>query len=209
MARTFKRLVTAPAKWSVLAYILLLPSAKACIGTVYFEGWFCLQIELTQWCGPRTFSAAGARGQFRINTWGQHPLNSGWISSQPWIQFPPIFPVPPGAALTGLVVVLPNAGPERQAIVSLVCGGVVTYRVIIEQQSGLPPVPPTGVAASDGTFTDRVRLTWSGSIGATSYEVWRSTNSNSSTSIKIPNPDPTGQVMTISAPATGRSIGIG
>ncbi|HRS14590.1 MAG TPA: hypothetical protein P5259_06350 [Candidatus Bipolaricaulis sp.] len=32
---------------------------------------------------------------------------------------------------------------------------------------------PTGVSATDGTYTDRVRVTWTASPGATSYEVWR------------------------------------
>ena len=32
---------------------------------------------------------------------------------------------------------------------------------------------PTGVSATDGTYTDRVRVTWNPSPGATSYEVWR------------------------------------
>lgn len=32
---------------------------------------------------------------------------------------------------------------------------------------------PTGVSATDGTYTDRVRVTWTASLGATSYQVWR------------------------------------
>ena len=35
------------------------------------------------------------------------------------------------------------------------------------------PPAPTGVAASDGTFVDSVRITWNASPGATSYEVIR------------------------------------
>jgi fibronectin type 3 domain-containing protein len=38
----------------------------------------------------------------------------------------------------------------------------------------IPPVP-TDVAASDGTYTDKVRVIWVASSGATSYEVYRST----------------------------------
>ncbi|MBC7221175.1 hypothetical protein H5T55_06905 [Candidatus Bipolaricaulota bacterium] len=37
---------------------------------------------------------------------------------------------------------------------------------------GVPEVP-TGVSATDGLYTDRVRVTWNASPGATSYEVWR------------------------------------
>jgi hypothetical protein len=36
-----------------------------------------------------------------------------------------------------------------------------------------PPPAPLNVAASDGTYTDRVRVSWSASAGATGYQVWR------------------------------------
>ncbi len=35
------------------------------------------------------------------------------------------------------------------------------------------PAPPGDMSASDGEFTDRVRITWSASPGATSYQVYR------------------------------------
>ena len=35
---------------------------------------------------------------------------------------------------------------------------------------------PTGVSASNGSYTDRVEITWSPSIGATYYEIWRNTS---------------------------------
>lgn len=38
---------------------------------------------------------------------------------------------------------------------------------------------PGGLAASDGTYADKVRLTWNSVSGATSYEVWRGTTTNS------------------------------
>ena len=34
---------------------------------------------------------------------------------------------------------------------------------------------PTGVSASDGTFSDRVRFTWNASVGATGYWIYRNT----------------------------------
>jgi hypothetical protein len=37
------------------------------------------------------------------------------------------------------------------------------------------PSPPTGVSASDGTYKDKIRITWNASSGATSYELYRST----------------------------------
>jgi hypothetical protein len=45
--------------------------------------------------------------------------------------------------------------------------------------------PPTGVSASDGEFTDKVRLTWYSVALATTYEVWRHTTNNSGAAVKI------------------------
>ena len=39
-----------------------------------------------------------------------------------------------------------------------------------------PPPPPANVSASDGTYMDKVEVTWSASPGATSYTVYRSTS---------------------------------
>jgi outer membrane protein assembly factor BamB len=47
----------------------------------------------------------------------------------------------------------------------------------LEIVTGTAPPPPTGVSATDGTYTDRVRVTWNVSSGATSYEVYRATSS--------------------------------
>ncbi len=41
-----------------------------------------------------------------------------------------------------------------------------------------PPSSPTGVSASDGTYTDKVYITWSSVSGATSYNVYRATSSS-------------------------------
>lgn len=40
--------------------------------------------------------------------------------------------------------------------------------------SDITPPAPTGLAASQGTFTDRVRLTWQAAAGATGYHIYRS-----------------------------------
>jgi fibronectin type 3 domain-containing protein len=54
------------------------------------------------------------------------------------------------------------------------------------------PTPPSSIQASDGTYEDRVRVFWSTSWGATSYEVYRAT-SVSGTKTKIGSP--TGTVL--------------
>jgi len=45
--------------------------------------------------------------------------------------------------------------------------------------------PPTGVSASDGTFTDRVAVSWSATTGAVLYTVWRSVDTNSASAANI------------------------
>jgi hypothetical protein len=47
---------------------------------------------------------------------------------------------------------------------------------------------PSNVAATAGTYTDKVTLTWSSVTGATSYEVWRNTVNDSSTATQWGSP---------------------
>ncbi len=69
---------------------------------------------------------------------------------------------------------------------------VVTLTVNAVPSPDLPPSAPTSVSACDGAYTDKVRVTWNVSSGATSYEVWRNTSDNSGTASKISGPDPIG-----------------
>jgi subtilisin-like proprotein convertase family protein len=84
-------------------------------------------------------------------------------------------------------------GPHGATLSSLLSGGVNgTWRLFVAddfpgsdggQISGgwnltfieaAGPPAPGGVSASDGTFTDKVLVTWSAASGATSYEIFRS-----------------------------------
>ncbi|MEJ2737208.1 MAG: hypothetical protein P8189_27215, partial [Anaerolineae bacterium] len=67
------------------------------------------------------------------------------------------------------------------------CSGYSAYDT--GYRSVPPPVAPTNVEASDGTYTDRVRVTWSSSSGATYYQVWRA---GSATGTKTLLSSPTG-----------------
>jgi len=51
-------------------------------------------------------------------------------------------------------------------------------------EGGSAPSAPTGVSASDGNYTDHIRVSWNLASGATGYEVWRNTSNNSGTAIK-------------------------
>ena len=48
--------------------------------------------------------------------------------------------------------------------------------------------PPTGVRASDGVYSNKVRVSWTETSSATGYEVWRYTNNSSGAASKIASP---------------------
>lgn len=48
------------------------------------------------------------------------------------------------------------------------------------------PDVPTGLSASKGSFTDRVRLGWNAAARAAEYEIWRNTVNDNSTATKLP-----------------------
>ena len=72
-------------------------------------------------------------------------------------------------------------------------------------RSGSPPVTvpsaPTGVSATDGTYSDKVRVTWNPVSGAT-YEVWRGTSSSTSSASKLGDASSTTYDNTTAAPGT-------
>jgi hypothetical protein len=47
------------------------------------------------------------------------------------------------------------------------------------------PSAPTGISASDGTYTDHVQVSWNAVSGATAYEVWRNTSNNSGSATNL------------------------
>ncbi len=62
---------------------------------------------------------------------------------------------------------------------------------IRKQEASPAPETPTGLAASQGTYSDKVALTWNAAQYATSYQVWRNTVSDSSSASKIADPTTT------------------
>ena len=61
-------------------------------------------------------------------------------------------------------------------------------------------VGPTSVTATDGTYDGYVRVTWTASQGATSYEIWRGTVNAYSQATKIGSPTATSYNDTSAAP---------
>jgi|GEM_PF-6804254 len=72
---------------------------------------------------------------------------------------------------------LPVAGPHvlRICFDTNASNGFVGNFDWIQFTAVAPPVAPTGVAASDGTFADKIRVAWNASTDATGYDVYRST----------------------------------
>ena len=65
-------------------------------------------------------------------------------------------------------------------------GGTSEFSASDAGYAAIPsPVAPTGVTASDGTYTDRVQVSWLASPGATRYEVWRNTSNSSGSATRI------------------------
>ncbi len=56
-------------------------------------------------------------------------------------------------------------------------GGVGVSDLSVEESGFRNLSPPTAVAASNGSFSDRVELTWVGSIGATGYSIFKDSSS--------------------------------
>ena len=48
-----------------------------------------------------------------------------------------------------------------------------------------PPDAPDGVSASDGSYDNKIRITWNATTGAILYEVWRHSVDNSAVANKI------------------------
>jgi hypothetical protein len=91
---------------------------------------------------------------------------------------------PAGGTTTSKVTFNVTAGTAYRIAIDGFNGGSGNYALHLNFAPAIPTVP-TNVSATDGTYTDRVRITWAASNGATSYEVWRATKNSSSSAVKI------------------------
>jgi hypothetical protein len=57
--------------------------------------------------------------------------------------------------------------------------------IILSSEPLTAPAAPTSVAASNGTYTNQIRVTWTASTNATAYEVWRGTTDSSAAAVRI------------------------
>jgi len=75
-----------------------------------------------------------------------------------------------------------DAGNYR-CIVSNLINAVTS--VVATLTVNIAPPAPTGMTASEGTYTDKVAVSWSASIGADGYTIWRNTSDDSGVATSI------------------------
>ena len=65
------------------------------------------------------------------------------------------------------------SGLEYVVVYAREKGGDYRPKLTVTYELLSPPDPPTNVQATDGVYTDKVRITWTKSTGATGYQVYR------------------------------------
>jgi hypothetical protein len=83
------------------------------------------------------------------------------------------------------VVTATGTGSNQVPVSMVYIDPATNAPVSVLESTSAAPAPPTGVAATDDTFTDRIRVTWNVARGATAYEVWRSGSNDSSTAARV------------------------
>jgi len=80
-------------------------------------------------------------------------------------------------ALSGYVA------PTNQT--KFVTAGSTTFFAAVYLQISTNISSPAGVSATEGTYTNKIRVAWNGATGAIGYEIWRSGTNDSSTAVMI------------------------
>jgi subtilisin-like proprotein convertase family protein len=127
--------------------------------------------------GTTTFSVANPGGG-TLNWTAAVVADASWLT------------IVSGATGTGAGDILvqyeenPSAVARAGAVQIEVSGAINSPAQVSVQQGCTPPEPPSGVSASDGTFPDRIRITWNLVAEATRYQVYRAdTNSFAAASL--------------------------
>jgi hypothetical protein len=125
-----------------------------------------------------------------------------------------------GTSVSALTTVASNdddpAGGTATSKVTFAATAGTTYMIAIDGYGGVAGsltlnvslaagalMAPTGVSASDGTYTDGVHVSWSSVGGATAYEVWRYNSNDSTKATKLSTSDVTGTTFTDTSATPG------
>lgn len=93
-----------------------------------------------------------------------------------------------GGNSTSRVSLPVTQGTEYQIAVDGYAGASGNLKLQLAfEAAATPPSPATSLSASDDTFSDRVRLTWTAGSGATSYDIYRHTTSTFASASLIGN----------------------
>ena len=123
-----------------------------------------------------------------------------------------------GTAVNALATVASNndvvAGTLTSKVSFAITAGKV-YQIAVDGFGGatgsialnlnIIPTAPTGVSASDNTFGDKIRVTWTAPANATAYEVWRNTSNKSSSAAKISTTGVVGTTFDDTTAATAKT----
>lgn len=139
----------------------------------------------------REFSVSGVSSQFNLNTNAEMTLHFSQAD------------IPSGASITNLAVYVynpqgTNAGQTGtwDMLVSVINTNSLTIACTAQHfsvyaigrasvQAESPPPAPSDVSATKGSYQDKVRIAWTAVSGASSYEVWRGTSSDTNLASKF------------------------
>jgi hypothetical protein len=139
----------------------------------------------------RQFTVPGVSSQFNLNTNAEMTLHFSESD------------IPAGASATNLAVYVynpqgTNAGQTGtwDKLDSVINTNLMTITCTAQHfsvyaigrasaQTENPPVAPSGVSATKGTYQEKVSVTWTAAGNATSYQVWRNTVNDSSSAVKF------------------------
>ena len=119
---------------------------------------------------------------------GQAPLTYTLATNAPWVTCAdPAAGVLTGPGTNTIAVSYATATDWQagvsNALITMVStsdgGATQTVAVVMNVLAEIPT--PTGVTASDGTYADKVRVTWTTVTNATGYQVWRNTADSTAT----------------------------
>jgi hypothetical protein len=77
------------------------------------------------------------------------------------------------------------SGDEYVSFYAYEMGGSLIPTLVVTYTTPNPPSAPTNVSATDGTYIDKINISWSASTGATGYKIYRNTSNDYTSASQI------------------------